>query len=68
MVASSAEVLAISKMLLSYRSSPVAQQPSSYGDKLAALLASRVDGETQRQLERLRRAWETLDRLAPQIL
>ncbi len=67
MVASSAGVLSTANALLEYRGHPMAQSPCEYGDALAELLTTYVEAETEHQLKRLQKAWETLERLAPQI-
>ena len=66
MVASSSEVLAIAQTLL--ESQGVAERlERAYVDGARARLKERVEAETGRQLRRLQRAWEALERLAPQI-
>jgi len=66
MVASSAEVFASAKALLEFRAHPTSHG-SRYGDQVVERLAKRASEETDRQLDRLRRSWEVLERLAPQI-
>lgn len=66
MVAASAEVSAIAQASIEFREHAVGHA-LGYGERLTELLAKRVGEETERQRARLRRSWEALERLAPQI-